>query len=77
MKPLPTNLRKPGNPALINIGLDGEIPRWRKGATVRWAAFAYGYDEDEDSVYAATSMQKAAEEWNKLGIGLKFEQVSP
>lgn len=75
MKPLPTNLQNDKNPVMIKIGLDGEIPRWRKGATVRWAAFASGYDEEEDAVYAATSMQMAAEEWNKLDVGVKFEQV--
>lgn len=72
-EPVPQNFKH--DPAAIMVGLGTEVPRWRPGSVIKWTAWRMGYDSQDDANYAAAQLQQAAEEWNKLNIGVTFEFV--
>ena len=77
---LPQNLSKlpeTGNPLSIFVGMFGAIPRWKKGVTVNFAAYANGYLVPQDAVYAAQQLNQAAIYWNSLNVGTSFSWVRP
>ncbi|KAI9771891.1 MAG: hypothetical protein M1840_001661 [Geoglossum simile] len=74
-KSMPPTVRPP-NPAAIMLGLFVNIPRWKKGSTVKWAASYTGYPTLEHATYAANQFNAAAEEWNSLDVGVTFEWVT-
>jgi len=75
---LPQNLSKlpkSGDPLSIFVGMFGAIPRWKKGSTVNFAAYANGYLAPQDAVYAAQQLNQAAIYWNSLNVGASFSWV--
>ncbi|KAF9692985.1 hypothetical protein EKO04_008963 [Ascochyta lentis] len=71
--PIPIALRN--GPSDIMLGLDKECPRWAPGSVIRWAAWRQGFKSDEDAVFAADHLSIAANKWNSLDVGVKFEWV--
>jgi hypothetical protein len=67
---------EPFNPAAIMLGLSVNIPRWKKGSTVNWAASYTDYPTPSHATYAANQFNAAAEEWNSLNVGVTFEWVT-
>jgi len=66
---------KPG-PEELWIGLNGVIPRWKKGYTINYTAFRHGYLLPSHAYYAAYRLYQAAEKWNSLDTGVKFHYVN-
>lgn len=65
----------PSSVASILVGLFTEIPRWKYGSTVNFAAYAGGYPNPEDAEFAAIRLWQAAQQWNSYDLGVKFEWV--
>ncbi|KAL4724310.1 hypothetical protein ACLX1H_008923 [Fusarium chlamydosporum] len=59
----------------IVVGFNKEVPRWKPGSVVKWAAWRSGFKNQEDANYAAMQLAKAAELWNQADIGVTFEWV--
>ena len=57
------------------VGTFNHIPRWKKGSTVKWAAYSGGYPKPAHAVYAANQLNAAAEIWNSFDVGVTFEWV--
>jgi hypothetical protein len=64
------------NPDSLWVGLSGEVPMWRKGATVNVTGYDAGYPSRDHALYAAQSLWKAAEKWNAAAVGITFQWVS-
>ena len=60
----------------IMIGYKSEIPRWKKNSTVKWAAKTAGFPTSNHAILAARELNKAANDWNNLDIGVQFEWVT-
>lgn len=65
----------PGSVASILVGLFTEIPRWKFGSTVNFAAYAGGYPKEGDAVFAALRLWEAAQQWNSYDLGVKFNWI--
>lgn len=63
------------DPASIWVGLFGKIPRWKKGVTVNFAAYAGGYPTPNHAIFAAYRLWEAAKIWNNLNVGVQFKWV--
>ncbi|KAH0542210.1 hypothetical protein FGG08_003332 [Glutinoglossum americanum] len=74
-KSMPQTVGSP-NLAGIMLGLSVNIPRWKKGSTVKWAASYTGYPTLNHATYAASQLNAATEVWNSLDIGVTFEWVT-
>ncbi len=61
--------------ASILIGVFNEIPRWKPGSIVNFAAYAGGYLGAGDAQFAALRLYEAAEQWNSYDLGVKFKWV--
>ncbi|KAJ4115376.1 hypothetical protein NW768_011228 [Fusarium equiseti] len=59
----------------IVVGFNKEVPRWKPGSIVKWAAWRAGFQNQDDADYAAMQLAQAAEVWNKADIGVTFEWV--
>lgn len=76
--PLPENLAKlpvETDPLSIFVGLFATIPRWVKGSVIQFAAYAGGYSQSEDAIYAAQQLNRAALYWNTKNVGVTFKWV--
>ncbi|KAJ5109558.1 hypothetical protein N7532_002203 [Penicillium argentinense] len=71
---IPGNLGHTG-PIALQVGLAPVIPRWARSQTVNFAALANGYPRSELALLAANALRDAAEEWNQLDLGVKFQWV--
>jgi hypothetical protein len=65
----------PSSVASILVGLFTEIPRWKYGSTVNFAAYSSGYPNPEDAQFAAVRLWEAADQWNRCDLGIKFQWV--
>jgi hypothetical protein len=65
----------PSSVASILVGLFTEIPRWRPGSTVNFAAYAGGYPQPGDAEFAALRLWEAAQQWNSYDLGVTFAWV--
>ncbi|CBF73949.1 predicted protein [Aspergillus nidulans FGSC A4] len=76
-KPLPVTLRNISNSAALHVGFGGVLPRWARDPpqTVNFAAFANGYPRPVLALVGANALRDAADEWNKLDLGVKFKWV--
>ncbi|KAM3517363.1 hypothetical protein NHJ13051_009049 [Beauveria bassiana] len=63
------------SPAAIMVGLFEEIPRWKAGSVINFAAYADGYPAPGDAIYAANCLIEAAEVWNSAKVGVTFKWV--
>ncbi|KAM3502806.1 hypothetical protein MY10362_004593 [Beauveria mimosiformis] len=63
------------SPAAIMVGLFQEIPRWKIGSVINFAAYADGYPAPGDAIYAANCLIEAAEVWNSSKVGVTFKWV--
>ncbi|OAA46437.1 matrix metalloproteinase-11 [Beauveria brongniartii RCEF 3172] len=63
------------SPAAILVGMFQEIPRWKIGSVINFAAYAEGYPAPGDAIYAANCLIAAAEEWNSAKVGVTFKWV--
>jgi hypothetical protein len=71
-----TQLNPPeSSPAAIMVGMGQEIPRWKYGSVINFAAYSDGYPAPGDAIYATKCLIEAAEEWNAVEIGVKFQWV--
>lgn len=66
----------PSSVASILVGLFTEIPRWKYGSVINFAAYAGGYPQPEDAQFAALHLWEAAQQWNSYDLGVKFAWVS-
>ncbi|KAL7948360.1 hypothetical protein V8C42DRAFT_342404 [Trichoderma barbatum] len=73
---LPIRPSQKSDPFSLWIGLYGDIPRWKKGQVVQFAALAGGYPTPEHATFAAYKLNLAAMEWNSLDIGVTFKWVT-
>lgn len=71
---VPQNLKH--DPASIMVGMQFDVPRWKPGSVIKWAAWRMGYDSQEDADYAAVQLGLAAEKWNEANVGVTFESVA-
>ncbi|RAH53125.1 zincin [Aspergillus piperis CBS 112811] len=77
-KPLPVTIRGINNRATLQGGFRGVIPRWKPDnppQPINFAAFANGYPRPGLALLAANALRDAANDWNKLDLGVKFEWV--
>ena len=53
------------------------ITRWKTGPTktINYAAFENGYPEQDIALLAANKLKEAADEWNALELGIRFNWV--
>lgn len=65
-----------GGFASLEVGLNGECPRWEPGSVVRWAVWRAGFDSPEDAKFAAQHCYLATKAWNALNVGVTFEWVA-
>jgi hypothetical protein len=65
----------PSSVASILVGLFTEIPRWKHGSTINFAAYAGGYPQPGDAQFAALRLWEAAQQWNSYDLGVKFAWV--
>ncbi len=65
----------PNSVASILVGLFTEIPRWKYGSTINFAAYAGGYPQAGDAQFAALRLWEAAQQWNSYNLGVKFAWV--
>jgi hypothetical protein len=63
------------SPDKIMLGWKKEVPRWKKGSVVTWAANYNGYPAQGQAAYAANQLNDAAREWNALDLGVTFEWI--
>lgn len=56
--------------ASILVGLFAEIPRWKYGSTINFAAYAGGYPQPADAQFAALRLWEAAQQWNSYDLGV-------
>ncbi|KAH0345002.1 hypothetical protein KCU83_g7982, partial [Aureobasidium melanogenum] len=63
------------SPDRIMLGWKKEIPRWKKGSVVTWAANYNGYPVQGQAAYAANKLNDAANEWNALDLGVSFKWI--
>ncbi|PYI17327.1 zincin [Aspergillus violaceofuscus CBS 115571] len=66
------------NIAALQVGFGKVIPRWKPGPDqrVNFAAFANGYPKPEWATLAANALKAAADEWNRLGLGVSIQWVA-
>ncbi|KAL4746979.1 hypothetical protein BDW72DRAFT_183813 [Aspergillus terricola var. indicus] len=76
-KPLPVTLRNINTSAALQAGFGGALLRWARDPpqTVNYAAFSNGYPRPGLALVAANALRDAADEWNKLDLGVKFKWV--
>ncbi|GKZ26857.1 hypothetical protein AbraIFM66951_003858 [Aspergillus brasiliensis] len=77
-KPIPVTIRGINNRATLQGGYKGVIPRWKPDSppqTINFAAFANGYPRPGLALLAANALRDAADDWNKLDLGVKFQWV--
>lgn len=61
----------------LEVGLGGQVPRWKKGSVVNWAAYSGGYPSPNHATFAAHRLNEAAQIWNRiLGGRVTFKWVS-
>lgn len=65
----------PSSVASILVGLFTEIPRWKYGSTINFAAYAGGYPQPGDAQFAALRLWEATQQWNSYDLGVKFAWV--
>ena len=65
----------PSSVASILVGLFTEIPRWKYGSTIKFAAYAGGYPHSGDAQFAALRLWEAAQQWNSYDLGVQFSWV--
>ncbi|KJJ32698.1 hypothetical protein AFLA70_611g000430 [Aspergillus flavus AF70] len=77
-KPIPTTFQGSAHTAALQVGLGKIIPRWKTGPdkSVNFAAFANGYPKPELALIAAQALKQAADEWNKLELGVQLKWVA-
>ncbi|KAL6801226.1 hypothetical protein GGI42DRAFT_354261 [Trichoderma sp. SZMC 28013] len=75
-KKLPIKPSQKSDPFSLWIGYDGDIPRWKKGQVVQFAALAEDYPTLDQATFAAYKLNLAAREWNDLNIGATFQWVT-
>lgn len=75
-KKFPFKPSQKSDPLALWIGLFGDIPRWKKGQVVQFAAKAGGYPTPKHAIFAAYKLNMAAREWNSLDIGVTFKWVT-
>jgi len=61
--------------ASILVGLSQRSPRWKYGSTINFAAYAGGYPQPGDALFAALRLWEAAQQWNSYDLGVKFVWV--
>ncbi|KAK4119272.1 zincin [Parathielavia appendiculata] len=66
---------EPGSVASILVGLFTEIPRWKPGSTIKFAAYTGGYPQPGDAQFAALRLWEAAQQWNSYDLGVSFDWV--
>ncbi|RAL08452.1 zincin [Aspergillus homomorphus CBS 101889] len=68
----------PANVAALQVGFGKAIPRWKTGPNKRinFAAFQNGYPKPEWALLAATALKAAADDWNKVGLGVTLQWVA-
>jgi len=62
----------PSSVASILVGLFTEIPRWKFGSTVNFAAYVNGYPKPADAEFAALRLWEATQQWNSYNLGVQF-----
>ncbi|KFY96133.1 hypothetical protein V498_02883 [Pseudogymnoascus sp. VKM F-4517 (FW-2822)] len=65
----------PSSVASILVGMFTEIPRWKYGSTINFAAYAGGYPQPADAQFAALRLWEATQQWNSYDLGVKFAWV--
>jgi hypothetical protein len=60
------HLPKTSDPISIQVGIGGEVPRWKKRSNVNFAAYAGGYPTPTHAIFAAYRLYEAANEWNRV-----------
>lgn len=63
------------DPEAIWVGYGGIIPRWKRGSTVNWAAYANGYPQPDQAKFAAYRLYEATKTWNSFNLGVQFKWV--
>lgn len=71
---LPRSWKQSGIADIV-VGFNREVPRWKPGSVIKWAAWRAGFESQDDANHAAQQLAQAAEAWNKADIGVKFEWV--
>ncbi|KAL2864779.1 Metalloprotease [Aspergillus lucknowensis] len=74
-KPTPAVFAGSTSIASLQVGLGNTIPRWKANTTVNFATLAQGYPKPELALLAASKLNEAANEWNSLDLGVRFEWV--
>ncbi|KAJ5294880.1 hypothetical protein N7508_009701 [Penicillium antarcticum] len=76
-KPTPAAIANTFSATALQVGIGKDIPRWKTGPTksVNFAVLANGYPKPELALLAANRLKEAANEWNTLELGVKFEWV--
>ncbi|OJJ76901.1 hypothetical protein ASPBRDRAFT_36076 [Aspergillus brasiliensis CBS 101740] len=77
-KPIPVTIRGINNRATLQGGSKGVIPRWKPDSPpqpINFAAFANGYPRPGLALLAANALRDAADDWNKLDLGVKLQWV--
>lgn len=75
-QPVPVNLEGRADPLALQVGFNGDIPRWRPGSVLNYATYANGYPNPGQAQYAAEQLCRAANEWNSKNIGVTFRWVA-
>lgn len=75
-QPVPANLVGKADPLALQVGFNGEIPRWKPGSVINYAVYANGFPSAGDAQHAAEQLCRAANEWNSRNIGVTFEWVA-
>lgn len=63
------------SPDRIMLGWNQEVPRWKTGFVITWAAYHTGYPTPGQATCAANQLNGAALEWNALNLGVQFKWV--
>lgn len=52
--------------AAIRVGTGTQVPRWKKGSVVNFAAYSGGYPTPNHATFAAYRLNEAATMWNRI-----------
>ncbi|KAB8207839.1 hypothetical protein BDV34DRAFT_223040 [Aspergillus parasiticus] len=59
----------------LRVGAGQYSDRWAFGSTINFAAFAEGYPETGYALLAARELDRAAQKWNDVELGVQFKWV--
>ncbi|KAF7510322.1 hypothetical protein GJ744_006818 [Endocarpon pusillum] len=72
-KSVPVNVHQNPNPLALQVGSNGEVPRWKPGSVIKWNYFPSGWPGGETQAREVGEMMaQATLDWNKANIGVTF-----